>query len=280
MAKGNARRRRNPKWKLDPGIVIDTDRGIDGKWSYRTTVADDGTEIDIASGFATEDEAVRVAMEEAEDSADYQQLREGYEPIREPDHAEFGQAIWWGPGDVLEEVDNVIFSRDDGCVVFWDWIGEGDEPTDEVWSKRLVCPEPSPTSHRLRAEVADAILQHWGGGAEETQTQKDFEYEFRGIIPSKDDAQGNPQRAGTPFQKNPSALEVIYDGRRRGRDMIYIEPWSLWGERAYGLSPREDDYTFDTRAVVGDRTRVVVSDATYQRLIAQRETRISYRRAR
>ena len=74
-------------------------------------------------------------------------------------------------------------------------------------------------------------------------------------------------------QSVPSTLRVTYDGQRRGRDYVLIDPGTLWGEKAYGLKPT-DDFTFQPRSPSkGDRLSVVLSDEAYRLLVLQRERR-------
>jgi hypothetical protein len=66
---------------------------------------------------------------------------------------------------------------------------------------------------------------------------------------------------------------VTYDGRRRGRDYVVIDPGTLWGEKPYGLKPT-DDFTFRPPSPAkGEQLSVVVSDETYRLLVLQRERR-------
>ena len=80
--------------------------------------------------------------------------------------------------------------------------------------------------------------------------------------------------------ENPSVLEVVYDGYRSGKHMVTIEPYSLWGEKAYGLA-KQDDFRFvPGRPEIGSRIQLVVDDATFRRLSKQRDTRGMHRRGR
>lgn len=77
----------------------------------------------------------------------------------------------------------------------------------------------------------------------------------------------------------PSTLQVTYDGRRRGREYVVIEPLSVWGERAYGLK-QTDDYRFSKPSPSqGDRVDLVVSDETFRLLTLQRNIRKDNARA-
>jgi hypothetical protein len=76
----------------------------------------------------------------------------------------------------------------------------------------------------------------------------------------------------------PSVVNAIYDGRRRGKTMVVIEPFSTWGSRAYGLKGGSDDFRMQpVDAKAGHRVVLTLSDRTYLRLVRDRERRSSYR---
>ncbi len=77
----------------------------------------------------------------------------------------------------------------------------------------------------------------------------------------------------------PGVLRVEYDGRRRGREYVVIEPGTIWGEKAYGLKP-EDDYRFDPPAPSkGTVVQLHVSDEALRLLRLQRNIRKDNARA-
>lgn len=74
---------------------------------------------------------------------------------------------------------------------------------------------------------------------------------------------------------NPSTLSVVYGGVRNNRHMVHIQPYSRWGEKAYGIptSRKEADYSFSHPPVAGAELRLTVDDALHRQLVDQRHKR-------
>jgi len=74
-------------------------------------------------------------------------------------------------------------------------------------------------------------------------------------------------------------VNATFDGRRRGKVMVLVEPFSTWGSRAYGLTPETDDFRIQpVDAKPGERVVLTLGDRTYKRLVRDRQRRASHRR--
>lgn len=79
-----------------------------------------------------------------------------------------------------------------------------------------------------------------------------------------------------------SVIEAVYDGKRRGeRIYVLLLPFSVWGEKAFGLEKPKDDFVLrPSSPAKGDKVDVTVSAQTYQRLQFQRALRARKRGAK
>jgi hypothetical protein len=148
----NPGRRANPVWKVDP-FEIHIEQGRYDEWEYVVHLGDE--EILSADGFEVENDALRHAMKQIEQS----------DLWREPDYKDEDTSLWWGPHDNLVDSENVTEVTSDGCVSEYTFVGEYEEGVaDDQWIKITVCPDEPLSSHpRILVGIGVSQIGEYGG---------------------------------------------------------------------------------------------------------------------